>query len=245
MPIPENSNQEATSLTIKIRSPYTAKDQDNAKDSEISIGNDKSHDNYDETNILVITSDGEDKENDIRKKRDTVKQMMAHAWKNYEKYAFGGNELNPLSMEPNNKDIFGKTQLGLTIVDALDTLYIMGFTEEFKRAQEWTLKKLNFRTVENYIPVFETNIRFVGGLLSAYALTGNCKFIQKAEEIAQLLLPAFNTPTGIPNGLINPKTGRGRNYDWTIDDSAILAEFGTLHLEFKYLSDITGNPKYR
>ncbi|KAK2717975.1 hypothetical protein QYM36_006678 [Artemia franciscana] len=89
------------------------------------------------------------------------------------------------------------------------------------------------------------NTNFVGGLLSAYAQTGNYKLIQKAEEIAQLLLPAFNTPTGIPNGLINPKTGRGRTYDWTIDDSANLAEFGTLHLDFKYLSDITGNPIYR
>lgn len=55
--------------------------------------------------------------------------------------------------------------------------------------------------------VFETNIRFVGGLLTAFALTGDVMFRDKAEHTAQKLLPAFQTQTGIPNALINTKTG--------------------------------------
>lgn len=55
--------------------------------------------------------------------------------------------------------------------------------------------------------VFETNIRFVGGLLTCYSLTGDVMFRDKAEHIAEKLLPAFQTPTGIPNALVNLKTG--------------------------------------
>lgn len=57
------------------------------------------------------------------------------------------------------------------------------------------------------ISVFETNIRFIGGLLSCFALTGDVIFKEKAQQIADKLLPAFQTPTGIPNALVNLKTG--------------------------------------
>lgn len=117
------------------------------------------------------------------------------------------------------------------------------------------------------ISVFETNIRFVGGLLSCYALTGDPIFKDKAVYVADKLLPAFQTPTGIPLALVNLKTGvfiytivdrkkkqlckyycffqASKNYGWASGGSSILSEFGTLHLEFMYLSDITGNPIYR
>lgn len=55
--------------------------------------------------------------------------------------------------------------------------------------------------------VFEVNIRFVGGLLTCFAMTGDVMFRDKAQQIAQKLLPAFDTPTGIPNALVNFKTG--------------------------------------
>ncbi|KAK4883329.1 hypothetical protein RN001_006648 [Aquatica leii] len=95
------------------------------------------------------------------------------------------------------------------------------------------------------VSVFEVNIRFVGGLLACYALTGDILFRDKAQEIADKLLPAFQTPTGIPNALVNFKTGASKNYGWASGGSSILSEFGTLHLEFAYLSDVTGNPIYR
>ena len=95
------------------------------------------------------------------------------------------------------------------------------------------------------ISVFETNIRFVGGFLAAYALTGDVLFKEKAQYVADKLLPAFQTPTGIPYALINFRSGSSKNYGWASGGSSILSEFGTLHLEFAYLSDITGNSVYR
>ncbi|KAL5010690.1 hypothetical protein ScPMuIL_012995 [Solemya velum] len=92
--------------------------------------------------------------------------------------------------------------------------------------------------------VFETNIRFVGGLLSAFALTGDVMFKDKALVIAKKLLPAFNTPTGIPHSMVNLKTGTSRNWGWASAGCSILSEFGSMHLEFVYLSDITGNPVF-
>lgn len=93
--------------------------------------------------------------------------------------------------------------------------------------------------------MFETNIRFVGGLLAAYALTGDTLFKDKAQYVADKMLPAFQTPTGIPYALINFRTGSSKNYGWASGGSSILSEFGTIHLEFAYLSDVTGHSVYR
>lgn len=70
-------------------------------------------------------------------------------------------------------------------------------------------------------------------------------FRDKAAYVADKLLPAFQTPTGIPNALVNTRTGASKNYGWASSGSSILSEFGTLHLEFVYLSDVTGNSVYR
>lgn len=64
------------------------------------------------------------------------------------------------------------------------------------------------------VSVFETNIRLVGGLLSCFALTGDAMFRDKAREVAERLLPAFDTPTGVPRALVNLKTGHSKNYRW-------------------------------
>jgi mannosyl-oligosaccharide alpha-1,2-mannosidase len=95
------------------------------------------------------------------------------------------------------------------------------------------------------VSVFEVNIRFVGGLLACFALTGDVMFRDKAQQIADKLLPAFQTQTGIPHALVNLKTGASKNFGWASGGSSILSEFGTLHLEFSYLSDVTGQPIYR
>ncbi|XP_052830487.1 mannosyl-oligosaccharide 1,2-alpha-mannosidase IA [Octopus bimaculoides] len=94
------------------------------------------------------------------------------------------------------------------------------------------------------LSVFETNIRFLGGFLSAYALTGDKMFKEKAIDVGNKLLPAFDTPTGIPQSMINLKTGGSHNWGWASGGCSILAEFGSIHLEFIYLSNITGNKIY-
>merc|ERR550539_1658207 len=118
-------------------------------------------------------------------------------------------------------------------------------SEEYQRARQWVEENLDFNRMGGDISVFETNIRYVGGLLSAYALTGDDLFREKALHVAEKLTPAFKSPTGIPFALINMRTGSAKNYGWASGGSSILSEFGTLHMEFAYLSDITGDPIYR
>ncbi|XP_075453867.1 mannosyl-oligosaccharide 1,2-alpha-mannosidase IA [Ascaphus truei] len=176
----------------------------------------------------------------VREKRDKIKEMMKFAWDNYKRYAWGLNELKPVQKQGHSSNLFGNIQ-GATIVDALDTLHIMEMKDEFKDAKEWVEKNLEFN-VNAEVSVFEVNIRFVGGLLSAYYLSGEEVFRRKAVELGEKLLPAFNTPTGIPWALLNIKSGIGRNWPWASGGSSILAEFGTLHLEFIHLSQVSGNP---
>ncbi|KMZ09073.1 uncharacterized protein Dsimw501_GD24646, isoform B [Drosophila simulans] len=181
----------------------------------------------------------------LEERRQKVKEMMEHAWHNYKLYAWGKNELRPLSQRPHSASIFGSYDLGATIVDGLDTLYIMGLEKEYREGRDWIERKFSLDNISAELSVFETNIRFVGGMLTLYAFTGDPLYKEKAQHVADKLLPAFQTPTGIPYALVNTKTGVAKNYGWASGGSSILSEFGTLHLEFAYLSDITGNPLYR
>lgn len=168
-----------------------------------------------------------------------VKNMMRHAWGNYVKYAWGMDEIHPISKT--GKNWLGSRGLAATIIDSLDTLYIMGMFQEFERAKEYVVTKLDFN-VPVAVSFFETVIRVVGGLLSAYDLSGDYALVEKAIEIADRLLPAFDTGTGIPRGLIDLSTGASWGHSWAA--GSILAEYGSIQLEFKYLSDVTGNKKY-
>ncbi|NXN14038.1 MA1A2 mannosidase, partial [Indicator maculatus] len=192
---------------------------------------------------LIGVNSGEPSDPDIREKRNKIKEMMKHAWDNYRQYGWGHNELKPIARKGHSTNIFGNSQMGATIVDALDTLYIMGLHDEFREGQEWIDKNLDF-SVNSEVSVFEVNIRFIGGLLAAYYLSGQEVFKIKAVQLAGKLLPAFNTPTGIPWAMVNLKSGVGRNWGWASAGSSILAEFGTLHMEFVHLSYLTGDPVY-
>ena len=75
--------------------------------------------------------------------------MTLLAWNGYKKYAWGTNELKPLSKTGHSAGIFGQGSLGATIVDALDTLYIMGLTDEFNDGKEWVSKHFNINIVSN------------------------------------------------------------------------------------------------
>ncbi|KAL8122768.1 mannosyl-oligosaccharide 1,2-alpha-mannosidase MNS1-like [Apium graveolens] len=172
-------------------------------------------------------------------RREKVKGAMLHAWTSYEKYAWGKDELQPQSK--NGVDSFGG--LGATLIDSLDTLYIMGLDEQFQRAREWVANSLDFN--KNYdASVFETTIRVVGGLLSTFDLSGDKIFLEKATDIANRLLPAWDTTSGIPFNIINLAHGNAHNPGWTGGDS-ILADSGTEQLEFIALSQRTGDPKYQ
>ncbi|XP_030456478.2 mannosyl-oligosaccharide 1,2-alpha-mannosidase MNS1-like [Syzygium oleosum] len=188
-----------------------------------------------------LEADGKDVGDDpvISVRREKVKDAMLHAWTSYEKYAWGFDQLQPQTM--NGVNSFGG--LGVTIVDALDTLFIMGLDEQFQRARDWVATSVNFNINYN-ASVFETTIRMVGGLLSAYDLSGDKVFLEKATDIADRLLPAWNTPSGINYNSINLATGDAHNYP-SANGNSILAEVGTTQLEFIALSQRTNDPKYQ
>lgn len=177
-------------------------------------------------------------------RKNYIRDMMKHAWSGYATYAWGFNEVRPVSKTPHTESIFGGEKMGASIVDGIDTLYIMGLKDEYMAARTWIENNLDFNKFEVDVSVFETNIRYVGGLLSIYALTKDQLYLNKAVQIADKLLPAFETPSNIPNSNVNLRTGYSHNHDWAYG-AAILSEFGSIHLEFLYLSHATGDPKYR
>ena len=77
--------------------------------------------------------------------------MMLHAWNNYEKFAWGQNELRPISRSGHSAGIFGQSAVGATIIDAADTLYIMGLQDEYKKARDWIAESFSFDSVSEHI----------------------------------------------------------------------------------------------
>lgn len=189
--------------------------------------------------ILKLTLAQSDIYSNNEARRNKIKEMTLHAWNSYKLHAWGKNELRPITKTSYDDGIFGKYSTGLTIVDSMDTLYLMNLTAEYEHGRNWIANSFCLDEVDQKINVFETNIRFVGGFLSLFALTGDALYKDKARYVADKLLPAFETPTGIPYRDVNFKTGEA---DGT---SCLLSEYGTLSLEFVYLTYITGDGKYK
>jgi len=137
---------------------------------------------------------------------------------------------------------------GLTIIDALSTMLLMGepLAGEVQRAREWIASSQRFDHPAG-ISFFETTIRVLGGLLAAHDLTGgqgeDAVYLRQARALADKLMPAFNTPTGLPAAQINLRTGATGWYGWT-GGAALLAEIATCQMEFAALSARTGDARY-
>jgi len=173
----------------------------------------------------------------VAKKRDAVKEAMMHSWSGYKQYAWGMDELEPLSRR-------GKNWLyqGATIIDSMSTLLVMGLDKEFKEAAEW-VKKFDFGTVGK-VSFFESTIRDLGGCLSAYDLSGDEGLLRQARSIGDKLLPAFGqSPVGIPTPEISFATG-ATGEGW-LGGSSLVAEMGTVQLEMRALTHHTGDQKYK
>jgi mannosidase alpha-like ER degradation enhancer 2 len=163
-----------------------------------------------------------------------VREQFLHAWNGYEQYAWGHDELKPLSK--GYHDWYG-VSLYMTPVDALDTMILMGLNDDAKKTQELIVNKLSFNQ-DIYVKNFEITIRLLGGLLSSYQLTDDKRLLALAEDLADRLLPAFNSPTGMPYVEVNLKTGAVRGKE------SNPAEIGSLLLEFGTLSKLAGKPVY-
>nr|XP_046188245.1 LOW QUALITY PROTEIN: endoplasmic reticulum mannosyl-oligosaccharide 1,2-alpha-mannosidase [Oncorhynchus gorbuscha] len=168
---------------------------------------------------------------------EMVREAFRHAWKGYKEFAWGHDELKPVSKSYG--EWFG---LGLTIIDALDTMWILGLKEEFEEARKWVETELSFsKNVD--VNLFESTIRILGGLLSTYHLTGDEMFLEKAKDIGLRLMPAFKTPSKIPFSDVNIGKGTAHPPRWTSDST--LAEVTSVQLEFRELSRLTQDPQYQ
>jgi hypothetical protein len=166
--------------------------------------------------------------------REQVREAASHAWKGYKKYAWNMDDLEPLAKKGKN---WYQYSMLMTPVDAFDSFVMMGLTKEANEAKQVILSSLSFNT-DNNVQVFEVTIRLLGGLITAYELDGNKKFLELATDLADRMMPAFNTVTGMPYRYVHLQTG-------TVKDSINNpAEIGTLLMEFGQLSKHTGDKKY-
>ncbi|KAJ6607001.1 glycoside hydrolase [Mycena sp. CBHHK59/15] len=166
-----------------------------------------------------------------------VKEAYMHAYSGYKKDAWTFDELKPLSGESVNNF----NGWGVSVFDSLDTMWIMGLYDLFEEGLEVVTKATFAVAPGEYAPFFETVIRYLGGLLSAYALSGEPILLQKADELGAMLLPAFNTPSGFPMYAVNPQTGQTRG-GWT--GGVLWAEALSNQMEYKYLAHLTGRADY-
>ncbi len=163
-----------------------------------------------------------------------VRAEFLHAWRGYEHYAWGHDELAPLSKV--GRDWHESTLL-MTPVDSLDTLILMGLDDEAAKVREYIVSHLRFdRPIT--VQVFEITIRELGGLLSAYQMTGDQRLLALAEELGDRLLPAFESPTGMPYRYVDLASGVSSGTE------SNPAEIGTLILEFGTLGRLTGREEF-
>lgn len=141
----------------------------------------------------IITEETSEEKDEREQRRESIKQSFLHGWNGYKTYALGADELKPLSNRSSNP--FGG--LGATLVDSIGTMLIMELDIDELLP---LIQNINVKPDEQ-MSVFETIIRYVGGLLSAFELSDHPKkhiLLDKAEEIGLALLPAFETAFGLP-----------------------------------------------
>jgi len=164
-----------------------------------------------------------------------VREQLAHAWDGYVRYAAGHDALRPLSDA--SRDWYEGGSLLMTPVDAFDTLVLMGLDGRAARAKSMILDSLSFDR-DQRVQLFEVTIRLLGGLLSAYQIDGDPRFLDLARDLGRRLLPAFGSPTGMPWRFVNLRTGE------TSGPVSNPAEVGSLVLELGTLSKLTGDATY-
>eukprot|EP00076_Gallus_gallus_P044726 XP_025010264.1 ER degradation-enhancing alpha-mannosidase-like protein 1 isoform X1 [Gallus gallus] len=186
--------------------------------------------------------------------RDAARGMFAFGYDSYMQHAFPSDELDPLHCcgrgpdrdDPSNlniNDVLGN--YSLTLIDALDTLAVMGNSSEFQKAVKLVIDTVSFDK-DSTVQVFEATIRVLGSLLSAHIIITDAKqpfgdmtikdydneLLHMAHDLAVRLLPAFeNTKTGIPYPRVNLKKGvppNSNNETCTAGAGSLLVEFGIL-----------------
>lgn len=183
-----------------------------------------------------------DEERESRLERlKAVKESFEHSWEGYKKFAWMKDELSPL--DGSSASTFGGW--AATLVDTLDTLWIMDLRLDFEKAIE-AVKDIDFTSPQaEYLNVFETTIRYLGGFLGAYDISGGNYpvLLRKAIEVGDFLYCAFDTPNRMPATRWKWQDALAGE-DQRAGDYTLVAEIGSLTLEFTRLSQLTGDMKY-
>ncbi|KAK4946407.1 hypothetical protein LTR10_014605 [Elasticomyces elasticus] len=178
---------------------------------------------------------------DRQRKQSAIRLAFKHAWNGYRNHSMPHDELKPISK--GSADPFNGW--GATLVDSLDTLWIMGLRDEFEEAID-AVAEIDFKTsARKDIPLFETTIRYLGGLIAAYDVSsGKYRILlDKAVELAEVLMGAFDTPNRMPIGYYNwaPSYASQPHRAGT---HTVMSELGSLAMEFTRLAQITKEQKY-
>ena len=183
-----------------------------------------------------------------QKRAQAIKEAFEFAWYGYQTFAFPNDELHPL----NNSFSDSRNGWGATAVDALSTAILMESQDVVTTILEY-IPSINFNISKGNQPVslFETTIRYLGGMLSGVdLLTGAYQHLTESPDdvtalklqavsLANKMKFAFDSPTGIPANNLNFK---GENYDPFQPTG--LAVAGTLVLEWTRLSDMVNVPDF-
>ncbi|KAK3301050.1 glycoside hydrolase [Chaetomium fimeti] len=173
-----------------------------------------------------------------RERREAVRNVAKRSWRAYRDYAWGRDEVAPQTLV--GQDTFAGW--GATLVDSLDTLWIMGMKKDFGDAVRH-VATIDWNNATSWdCSLFETNIRYLGGLLSAYDLSQEKVLLDKAIELGDMLHAAFDTPNHMPANAFHFQTAKEGKLVASGHESS--AAVGSLSLEFTRLSQLTGDSKY-
>ncbi|GAB0136637.1 hypothetical protein EsDP_00004932 [Epichloe bromicola] len=193
---------------------------------------------------------------DWDQRRKSVVEAFELSWDTYTRYAWGYDEYRPISKTGKNMAPKG---LGWIIIDSLDTMMLMNLTSRVQHAREWLTNSLTWDQDQD-VNTFETTIRMLGGLLSAHYLSneyphlaplkdddpgkaGEDLYLEKAKDLADRLLAAFESKSGVPYASVN--LGKMEGLPSHADNGASsTAEATTVQLEFKYLAKLTGETNF-
>lgn len=131
----------------------------------------------------------------------------------------------------------------LLLIDSLDTLYILGQKEKFDNAVE-AISEIDFTlppsSVE-MVDIADVGSRALGGLLSAYELSANATLLEKATDVGNFLLRAFDTPNRVPLLKYFWKSRLSNKFPYQNSD---VGQLTSLTLEFIRLSQLIHENKF-
>ncbi|SCW00074.1 LAFE_0B08878g1_1 [Lachancea fermentati] len=171
--------------------------------------------------------------------RKSIRELFLHSWTSYSQYAFGADELRPLSKQPTSRGL----SWAATMIESLDMLYLLGEKEQIRIVLAY-LESMDFsRSNETFVDVSQSAERILGALLSSYELSDKTEqlLLRKATELADFLLRAFDTPNRVPLLHYSWLTKLGNRFP---SQNTNIGQLGSFSLEFTHLSQLTKNNKY-